>query len=386
MIGISRLSGWLNGRNARADRAARGYLRSAARFRVLLQQERMRSARSGLPFSLLALAIEELAIEGQNSRAGNLASGNGHLARLKRHLKQRLRLPDAAGWLDDGRIGVLLPDTPAEGAHVVASDVQSRCVVEGFSVECGVYTYSSDRPNKADKADPPAPGSGNGQSRRSTVAWPPGENPVRALETLFMRRIPAWKRAIDIIGATTGLILLLPLFVVVAAAIKLTSPGPVLFTQKRRGHGGVKFRMYKFRSMVVDAESRKAGLLQLDEQDGPAFKITDDPRMTPLGRLLRRSSIDELPQLWNVLSGDMSLVGPRPLPCNESDGCAPWQKCRLDIMPGLTCLWQIKGRSKVSFDEWVRMDMEYMRKIGPVTDLLIILKTIPAVLLRRGAK
>ncbi len=375
MIGITRISGWFNGRNGRVDRASRRYLHSAARFRVLLQQERMRSVRSGLPFSLLTLAIG-----GENSRTGNVASGNGHLARLKRYLKRRLRLPDAVGRLEDGQIGVLLPHTPAEGARVVAANVHSWCIAEGLRVECGIYTYPSD------KADPPAPGSGNGQSKQTAASRPQGERPVQALETLFIRRIPAWKRAIDIIGAITGLIVLFPLFVMVAVAIKLTSPGPVLFTQMRRGHGGVKFRMYKFRSMVIDAESRKAGLLQLDEQDGPAFKITNDPRVTALGRFLRRSSIDEIPQLWNVLGGEMSLVGPRPLPCEESDGCAPWQKCRLDVMPGLTCLWQIRGRSNVSFDEWVRMDMEYMRTIGPLTDLLILLKTIPAVLLRRGAK
>lgn len=378
MIGITRLSGWLNVPNARADRASCGYLHSAARFKVLLQKERMRSARSGLPFSLLALAIGD-----ENSRTGNGSSGNGHLARIEHYLERRLRLTDEAGWLDDGQIGVLLPDTPAEGARVVATDVNSRCAAEGLTVECRIYTYPSDTP---DKPDPPAPGSGNGQSKQTTAARPQSDKPVRALETLFIRRMPAWKRAIDVIGATTGLIVLFPLFVLVAAAIKLTSPGPVLFTQMRRGRGGVKFRMWKFRSMVTDAEARKAGLRQLSEQDGPAFKMDDDPRVTALGRFLRRSSIDEIPQLWNVLGGEMSLVGPRPLPCDESDGCALWQKRRLDVTPGLTCLWQINGRSKVSFDEWVRMDMEYLRTIGPVTDLLILLKTIPAVLLRRGAK
>jgi lipopolysaccharide/colanic/teichoic acid biosynthesis glycosyltransferase len=124
----------------------------------------------------------------------------------------------------------------------------------------------------------------------------------------------------------------------------------------------------------------------MSEQDGPAFKITNDPRITRLGRLLRKTSADELPQLFNVLKGDMSLVGPRPLPCDESDECLQWQRHRLDVTPGLTCIWQIEGRSRVTFDEWVRMDVAYMRRVSPWRDLAILLKTVPAVLLRRGAR
>jgi lipopolysaccharide/colanic/teichoic acid biosynthesis glycosyltransferase len=127
-------------------------------------------------------------------------------------------------------------------------------------------------------------------------------------------------------------------------------------------------------------------LLALNEQDGPAFKIKDDPRVTRFGRFLRSTSIDELPQLWNVLRGEMSLVGPRPLPCHESDGCLGWQRRRLDVTPGLTCIWQVKGRSRVSFSEWCRMDLQYVAKRGVRQDLLLLLLTLPAVLLRKGAR
>lgn len=144
--------------------------------------------------------------------------------------------------------------------------------------------------------------------------------------------------------------------------------------------------MYKFRTMVVDAEARKAELLALSEQDGPAFKLTHDPRVTPLGRLLRKLSLDELPQLWNVLRGDMSLVGPRPLPCHESAGCQGWERRRLEVTPGLTCTWQVRGRSAVSFEDWVRMDVQYIRSRTLWHDLRLIAETVPAVLLGKGGK
>ena len=134
------------------------------------------------------------------------------------------------------------------------------------------------------------------------------------------------------------------------------------------------------------SELSRKELESLSEQDGPAFKITNDPRLTPVGKFLRKTSIDEMPQLFNVLKGDMSLVGPRPLPCAESEGCLNWQKHRMNITPGLTCIWQVKGRSRVGFDDWVRMDMAYMRRRTFWKDLQIIFATIPAVLLRRGAK
>jgi lipopolysaccharide/colanic/teichoic acid biosynthesis glycosyltransferase len=143
--------------------------------------------------------------------------------------------------------------------------------------------------------------------------------------------------------------------------------------------------MWKFRTMVADAEARKAALMSLNEQDGPAFKIKRDPRITTVGRFLRSTSLDELPQLWNVLKGDMSLVGPRPLPCSESDRCERWQRRRLEVMPGLTGRWQVQGRSSVSFADWVRMDVRYIENQSLGEDLRLILLTVPALVLRKGA-
>jgi lipopolysaccharide/colanic/teichoic acid biosynthesis glycosyltransferase len=209
---------------------------------------------------------------------------------------------------------------------------------------------------------------------------------IAAYLPICLHPMPRWKRRMDIVGAGLCLLILLPLMALIAACIKLTSRGPVLFTQRRAGFGGTPFLIYKFRTMVAGAESRKQELLCSNEQDGPVFKMSNDPRLTRLGRFLRRSSLDELPQLWNVLKGEMSLVGPRPLACDEANRCEDWQRQRLGVVPGITCIWQVSGRSLIGFNDWVRMDLDYIRRRSPLTDLRILLQTIPAVLMRRGAK
>lgn len=193
------------------------------------------------------------------------------------------------------------------------------------------------------------------------------------------------KRLIDAALSLAVLIILFPLMIVVAVLIKLTSPGPVLFVQNRVGMHQRQFKLYKFRSMVADAEERKFAIEHLNERDGPAFKIINDPRTTRIGRLLRRTSIDELPQLFNVLSGEMSLVGPRP-PLPEEVKRYKWLfRKRLSVKPGVTCIWQISGRNNVSFDRWMEMDHEYIENWSLWLDLKILLITIPAVLFSRGA-
>ena len=206
--------------------------------------------------------------------------------------------------------------------------------------------------------------------------------------TLFRERLLMhllFKRVLDAAVSMVMLILLFPLMLAVAITIKLTSPGPVLFVQKRVGMNQRTFRLYKFRSMVADAEARKSSLAHLNEQDGPAFKIQNDPRITRIGRFIRKTSIDELPQLFNVLSGEMSLVGPRP-PLPDEVKKYEWLfRKRLSVKPGVTCIWQISGRNKVSFDRWMQMDHEYIENWSLWLDLKILLKTIPAVVLSRGA-
>jgi lipopolysaccharide/colanic/teichoic acid biosynthesis glycosyltransferase len=189
-----------------------------------------------------------------------------------------------------------------------------------------------------------------------------------------------------VIGALAGLFVLSPLLLATALAIKLTSRGPVFFVQERCGYGKRPFRMYKFRSMYVDADRLQASLEERNEASGPVFKIRDDPRITPLGRLLRTSSIDELPQLWNVLRGEMSLVGPRPLPMRDVQRInRPSDMRRFSMRPGLTCLWQVQGRSNLSFDRWVELDLEYIDTWSLGLDARILVKTVPAVLSAEGA-
>jgi exopolysaccharide biosynthesis polyprenyl glycosylphosphotransferase len=193
------------------------------------------------------------------------------------------------------------------------------------------------------------------------------------------------KRLIDAAFSLAVLIVLLPLMVVVALLIKLTSPGPVFFVQERVGMNQRHFHLYKFRSMVVDAEQRQSELAALNERDGPVFKIQKDPRATPIGRFIRMTSIDELPQLFNVLSGEMSLVGPRP-PLPDEVKRYKWLfRKRLCVKPGITCIWQISGRDNVSFESWMQMDHEYIDNWSLWLDLMILFKTIPAVLFVRGA-
>jgi exopolysaccharide biosynthesis polyprenyl glycosylphosphotransferase len=193
------------------------------------------------------------------------------------------------------------------------------------------------------------------------------------------------KRALDVCVAGLVLALALPGVGAIAALIKLTSGGKVLFRQTRCGLNGRFFTLYKFRTMVEDAEARRSALLHLNEMNGPVFKLKSDPRVTAFGRFLRKFSLDELPQLWNVLRGDMSLVGPRPPIPEEVQRYQRWQRRRLAMKPGLTCLWQISGRNEIDFDRWMQLDLEYIDSWTPLLDVKILLKTIPVVLSGRGA-
>jgi exopolysaccharide biosynthesis polyprenyl glycosylphosphotransferase len=195
------------------------------------------------------------------------------------------------------------------------------------------------------------------------------------------------KRLLDVIGATLGLIVLSPLFLLCALAVKLTSRGPALFVQTRCGLGGVPFKFYKFRTMVEHAEDQKAALAHLNEMQGPVFKIRRDPRTTRVGAVLRKLSLDELPQLWNVLRGDMSLVGPRPPTPDEVEQYSQRQVQRLSVLPGITGLWQVSGRSDIpDFEKWIELDLEYARQWTLWMDLRIMAKTVVVVLLARGAQ
>jgi len=194
------------------------------------------------------------------------------------------------------------------------------------------------------------------------------------------------RRILDVVLAVVLLVVTFPVSLITALFIKLTSPGPVLFKQERCGLNGRLFVMYKFRSMIDNAEQLRFELEALNEMDGPVFKSSRDPRITLIGKIIRRFSIDELPQLYNVLRGDMSLVGPRPPLPQEVARYVRWQRRRLSMKPGITCLWQISGRNGVSFDDWMKLDLTYIDNWSLLLDLKILLKTVPVVLLGRGAK
>jgi lipopolysaccharide/colanic/teichoic acid biosynthesis glycosyltransferase len=205
---------------------------------------------------------------------------------------------------------------------------------------------------------------------------------IHAADSLYLR---FGKRALDVVGAFIGLVIAAPIIAVAAILIKLDSEGAVFYRQVRLGLKQKPFVFYKLRSMHDGAHATRHKILHLNEVDGPVFKMTNDPRITRVGRFIRKTSIDELPQLINVLRGDMSLVGPRPPLAEEVAKYEPWQRRRLDVKPGVSCLWQISGRSTLGFDEWMRLDMEYIRRMSFRLDLHILLRTIPAVLSGRGA-
>ncbi len=193
------------------------------------------------------------------------------------------------------------------------------------------------------------------------------------------------KRLMDIVCSMLGLIVLFPVLLITAVAILIEDGSPIIFTQQRNGLNGRVFRMYKFRSMCKNAPELHASLLEQNESDGPAFKMKDDPRITKVGKFIRKTSIDELPQLVNILKGDMSIVGPRPLPTYETEQCTDYQNQRLLVRPGLTCYWQCSGRSDIPFDEWMEMDLRYVQEANLWVDCKMIFVTVWTVLCGKGA-
>ena len=382
----------------------------------VLRRERARADRTGSGFSVALFGLKG---EGEDAAL---------VARLGEIIGRRARETDEVSMVSAGRfVCAVLPDTPPAGGRRFARDVRASLNGQAEGVTLEVLSYPSTTAAQGDAAHavqdgrPPygAPDGiregrhesgetvdaaaylddrddGDGDAGRKPLLSAffqhvaPGACFVRhdcgSLDVLFAAPLPTWKRAMDVVVAALVLLCISPVILFIAGLIGITSGRPIIFKQRRAGLLGRPFDIYKFRTMVVDAERRQTELRHQSEQDGPAFKMANDPRVTRLGRFLRKTSLDELPQLWNVLKGDMSLVGPRPLPCGESSACSGWQRRRLDVTPGITCIWQVKGRSSVSFLEWMRMDVSYVRTRRLVRDLHLLLLTIPAVLLRRGAR
>ncbi len=372
-------------------------------FKSVIAEERVRTERTRIGFSLLAF------------RSNDTDQAAATMHNLQVAAKERLRILDKIGWLDRDTLGVLMPITTTNDAIQVAEEICRKLKQKGKPApEYEVFafpltqTHPPEEQGSSDTNDSSleaivleeckklqqeldaTTSSANDHSSASTEDTSAFRStaPTRAVHSmsqLFVHPMPYWKRLLDIVGASFGLILTSPILLTSMLAIKLTSPGPAVFSQYRTGLGGRRFKIYKLRSMVTDAEERKRELMELNEQDGPAFKIASDPRVTPVGRFLRATSIDELPQLWNVLKGDMSLVGPRPLPCNETDSCHGWLRRRLDVTPGLTCAWQTQPqRNQISFDDWTRMDVRYIQERSVWTDFKHVWHTIGVVLGRRS--
>lgn len=344
-----------------------------------------------------------------------------NLSSLLNQLAERLRVSDSIGW-HRLKLAILLPETGLEGAKLVCNTVLQLAKQHDIELDSSISIYPWDDllhgPNAPEKQsfDKGSDGSKPHWLERSNSFDAPnlttrfGDDPSNGgVATLTAPKVkekgsrsisggtgsrlafsrtestPLWKRAIDIAGAGTGLLLLSPVLLGTALAIKATSKGPVLFRQEREGKDGKMFHIFKFRTMCVDAEEKKDELRKFSEQDGPAFKLKDDPRVTGLGKYLRKSCIDELPQLLNVISGQMSIVGPRPLPVVESQQCLPWQRQRLSVLPGLTCTWQAHGGRDVKFAEWMRMDLDYIEHRSFWSDIRLIGETALVVVMHKGS-
>lgn len=353
------------------------YFLTSDRFEIAAAAERMRVDRNGSLVSMLLI------------RLSPKSSTPEELAKLQTFVAERLRLTDTVGWLQDGRLGILLPDTDPSGAWKVAADLCEFFPAGETRPDCEVVVYPDRTSGPSSSDDQPQDGKLIAKTEDVIINNQAGAtqgnlNGISHFESLTLSKMPVWKRVLDITGASLGIVALSPVIATAAVAIQFTSPGGAFFLQEREGFGGRRFKMYKLRTMVNNAEKLKSKLRHKSEQDGPAFKMESDPRITLIGRILRKTSIDELPQLFNVLRGDMSLVGPRPLPVDESLACKPWQRKRLSVTPGVTCIWQIYGRNSVPFDDWIRMDLEYASKRSLWLDLKLVAITAPSLIRTKG--
>jgi len=397
----SRDRGWLAWPTASMLGNRRALLMSPRQFEREVARERVRSTRRTIPFCVLQIEMRPM---------DTTACEKGWDRRQSRKvidlLHHNLRMTDEKGILASNSYGVLLVDTPEMGGRAVLDRITSLMNAASLNVELSLQVHDHEGFGEEDhlvgvvhedqrrRRDD----SGDGQWVRKpihkfevgilTTAVSTNENRVTIADDELKHMAP-WlsrtiKRGIDLFGATTGLLLTSPFILAAMVAIKWTDGGPVFFCQTREGLNGRPFTIYKLRSMIVDAERMQASLRIASHRDGPAFKLRDDPRVTKVGHFLRATCLDELPQLFNVLSGDMSLVGPRPLPWHESRACERWHRRRLDVRPGLTCIWQVNKAKAETFDDWMRMDLRYIDRPGLMQDLRLIAKTVVVPVMGRG--
>ena len=328
---------------------------SRDRFRFLLRRERVLSDREGSELSLVLF----------HSTNGGFPPKN--YEEILQTFRPRIRSADEVGWFDDKCIGVLLPFTSRTGAERFARDIDKHMKTHGKSYAYSVYTKL------------------NGEHKANPLTMVGGDKPDGILEekvrSTFTKRMPRWKRSMDIVGSIAGFVLFSPVFLLLTLYIKIVSPGPVFFKQDRVGFKGRLFSFYKFRTMKPsnDVSSHRNYLKNLIHTTAPMEKLdnTSDDRIIPGGKVIRKLALDELPQFVNILKGDMSLVGPRPCIPYEAKEYLRWHTHRFDIFPGLTGLWQVSGKNKLTFQQMIRLDIKYSGNINFWLDVKILLKTFP---------
>lgn len=335
-------------------KSGQGEILSKEEFKALINYERTRSDRNGSFFSVVTFD----------------AVNNGRKTLLPRInvISRAVRSVDRIGLYEKEQIAVLLPDTTKKGAEIFSKKTITELKsIQKDAVSFHIYTYPED--------------------------WLSGSDSIKgskldikkSVEYIFTKQIPLWKRSLDILGSVFGLVILSPLFLLLSIYIKLVSPGPVFFNQVRIGYKRKEFNFWKFRTMKVNnnTSSHSDYYKKLISSNRPMEKLDDkkDPRIIFGGKVIRKSCIDELPQLWNVLKGDMSLVGPRPCIPYEAEEYLRWHTHRFDIVPGLTGLWQVSGKNKLSFRKMISLDINYSKNLSLLLDLKIILMTIPAIII-----
>jgi lipopolysaccharide/colanic/teichoic acid biosynthesis glycosyltransferase len=339
-------------------------IHSAREFQAILKYERARADRASSQFALVALNLNARL---EDSRV---------VQRLIQALRHRIRNTDVLGCLDNHTLGILLPGTDTKGARIFTVNFEKHYFTELPPAPFTIYCYPDHwlRNGKGSLPD----------GEDSAPNWGPNlEKAFRMAEGTLSRSIPVWKRTLDVVGSLLGLILSSPLFLIMSVYIKIVSPGPVFFKQQRVGYRASPFTFLKFRTMCVnnDAQHHQAHLKELINSDQPMEKLDDgrDPRIIPGGRVIRKACIDEFPQLVNVLKGEMSLVGPRPCLPYEAEEYLRWHRNRFDVLPGLTGLWQVSGKNKLTFKQMIRLDISYCQNFSLWLDLKTLLFTLPAI-------
>ncbi len=347
---------------------------SEKEFRALLARERARVDRNGKEFSVIVLATKSFEKPGQR------------FFQLVRIINERIRSTDDVGWFEKDRLGILLPETNIDGAEKVACDIYFPEDKKETIPEFWIYNYPLrwfPECRETGSMDGCSSKNIQGETKSKNLEFDSRER-YRKLQPFLSSGLPSWKRTIDVLAAGAGLLFLFPVFILVGAYIKAVSPGPVFFRQKRLGIAENFFTCLKFRTMRADAdtcmhENHLSMLIRNSET--PMNKLdANDRRIIPFGKILRKTGIDELPQLINVLRGEMSLIGPRPCLPNEAADYLLWHRRRFDIHPGLTGLWQVSGKNKTTFTQMIRFDVSYAKTVSIWRDLKILLKTVPAVI------